>query len=517
MADPFNPDPSIPLQAGAGLQQTANPMMGNPVSTMTGFAQVQNLLNQNRLFQQTFAARQRLGEIMAQSPDLDTAMATASRDPIAGPFAPEVMNSVRQMDFTMLQMQGEQQKQAQSGMEGVFKALPAIYSNPTNQQWQTSMQAALAPLSPTAQQRVAPYIESLRQGLMDNLPADSQAAAPMLRQRLNAMMLSSNITPEMLRQTTGQVAPQFQTVQGAQGQQIPGVVSGTGQFNPLSGPPMAGAAGPMSGTAPTGTTNTAPSLLAGSPGTLIGPTTTASAEMAATGKAGGDINTEMANRAEQLPGAIKRLDIMSGTLGQFQAGGLATWRARVGQLMQGLRNAGADWITPSLINNVSNSSLPAQQLFESQVKPFVINQLKQAAAGTGKVMRSEVDAFLQMADPNVDPAALGSILNQARYGVQVDYDRTQKWLQFKQQGGHDLADFEPYYISQFDPSKLPDKTGGGLQLGPTPVSSIKGASLQQPSATPSPAAAAPDPSKATATKNLGGKSYYKIGNQWYSQ
>ena len=482
MADPFNPDPSIPLQAGAGLQQTANPMMGNPVSTMTGFAQVQNLLNQNRLFQQTFAARQRLGEIMAQSPDLDTAMATASRDPIAGPFAPEVMNSVRQMDFTMLQMQGEQQKQAQSGMEGVFKALPAIYSNPTNQQWQTSMQAALAPLSPTAQQRVAPYIESLRQGLMDNLPADSQAAAPMLRQRLNAMMLSSNITPEMLRQTTGQVAPQFQTVQGAQGQQIPGVVSGTGQFNPLSGPPMAGAAGPMSGTAPTGTTNTAPSLLAGSPGTLIGPTTTASAEMAATGKAGGDINTEMANRAEQLPGAIKRLDIMSGTLGQFQAGGGADFRAQLGKSLQALRDAGVPGISDDTINQVANSSLPATQLFNAEVKPLVISQLKEAAQGTGRVMRSEVDAFLGMMDGTNDPRALTSLLNQARYSLQVGYDQSQKFTAFKQAlrsgdpsvRGLDMADFYGWYNKQMQPQQLPGTTGGGMQLGPTPASNVLG-------------------------------------------
>jgi hypothetical protein len=459
MPDPFNPDPSIPLQAGAGLAQPTNPLAGNPVGMMQGFAQVQNLLNQNRLFQQTFQARQRLGEIMATSDTIDEAMQRASQDPIAGPFATQQALAVKQLDQATLAMQGQRMEQAKSGMQAVVQGLAGVYNNPTNDQWQLNMGAALQPLSPVAKAAAAPFVESMRQGLMNNLPADPAAAGPILKNRIAGMLMSSGVTPETFRQVTGQIAPTFQTVQGTQGQPIPGVASGTGQFNPLQGPSTGGTAGPINGMGTTVTPNTANSPLAAPGGGLIGPTATAHAQMEAVGRQAGDIQQQMSDAAAAIPGTIKRLDTMDSTLGQFQAGGLASWRARVGQLMQGLRNAGASWITPDLINAVSNSSLPAQQIFEAQIKPFVIGQLKQAAQGTGRVMRSEVDAFLQMADPNVDPAALGNILNQARYGVQVDYDRTQKWLQFKQQGGRDLADFEPYYIGQFDPTKLPDTRG----------------------------------------------------------
>jgi hypothetical protein len=482
MADPFNPDPSIPLQAGAGIQQAANPMMGNPVSTMTGFAQVQNLLNQNRLFQQTFAARQRLGEIMSTSPDLDTAMQRAEQDPVAAPWAPQVASTVMGLNKTTLEMQGQRMGQAQTGMEAVLQGLRGVYNSPTNDQWQLNMSAALQPLSPVARAAAEPYVESMRQGLMKNLPADQAAAAPMIKQRIAGLLMSSNITPEMLRQMTGQIAPQFQAVQGPQGQAIPGVVSGTGQFNPLSGPPMAGSGGPMSGATPTGPANTAPSPLTGSPGGLIGPTTTATAEMAATGKAGGDINTEMANRAEQLPGAIKRLDIMSGTLGQFQAGGGADFRAQLGKSLQALRDAGVPGISDDTINQVANSSLPATQLFNAEVKPLVISQLKEAAQGTGRVMRSEVDAFLGMMDGTNDPRALTSLLNQARYSLQVGYDQSQKFTAFKQAlrsgdpsvRGLDMADFYGWYNKQMQPQQLPGTTGGGMQLGPTPASNVLG-------------------------------------------
>jgi len=189
---------------------------------------------------------------------------------------------------------------------------------------------------------------------------------------------------------------------------------------------------------------------------------------------GGQVAQDISDSNAAIPGAIKRLDIMQEAVGKagFQAGGLANWRARVGQLMQGLMNAGAGFITPEMVNGVANSNLPATQVFQQQIRPLVINQLKQAAAGTGRVMKSEVDAFLQMADPDTDPGAIRSLLNQSRYNIAVDYDKGQKFGQFVNAGGNP-AGYEAWYAQHFDPRKLPKTTSGGLNLSPMPEGQLK--------------------------------------------
>ena len=463
-------DPTISLHAGEGVA----PMQGPNLGMLGQFAQIQNALNQNRLFQQTFAARMRMGEIMASSPNLDSAMQTALQDPIAAPFAPQILNTVRQTELTMLQMQGEQQKQAQSGMEAVFKALPAIYNNPTNNQWQTSMSAALAPLSDTARQRVAPAIESIRMGLLDGISPDQGQAAAQIRQRVGALMLQSNMTPDSIRAVTGVPAPQ--PVQGPFG---PGGATTLTTFG--------GAAVPLAGGSPAG--GVAGTLAAGGGvpsvgGTgLVGPTMEEQAAYKSMGEKVGDLQEEMANRAQTLPDALKRIDMMTSAMGQFDMGGGANFRMQVGKLMQ------AFGASQDAVDKVSNSSLPATQIFNAEVKPLMVQELKQVAQGTGRVMRSEVDTFLHLLDATTDPRAALAILNQARYGLQVGYDQSQKFVDFKQAlakkdpsvAGLNIMDFPAYYAKNFSPKTLPtSNAAGGMNLGPANVVGPTQNALTQP-------------------------------------
>ena len=107
-------------------------------------------------------------------------------------------------------------------------------------------------------------------------------------------------------------------------------------------------------------------------------------------------------------------------------------------------------------------------------------------------MRSEVDAFLAMMDSTRDPRALITLLNQARYSLQVGYDQSQKFMQFKQGinsgdiKGLDLGDFFGWYNHNFNPKALPNETPGGMQLGPVPAGMIKG--TQPETAVPNPLA-----------------------------
>jgi hypothetical protein len=144
-----------------------------------------------------------------------------------------------------------------------------------------------------------------------------------------------------------------------------------------------------------------------------------------------------------------------------------------------------------MVDDTAKGSIAGSQLFEKEVKPLVISALKQSAEGTGRVMRSEVDAFLTMMDRTTDPKALLDMLNQARYALQVGYDRTQKWPQYKQavasgSTAGDMADFYGWYNSQLDPKALPGQTPGGLGLGA--VNTAKGVP-GAPAAKPKPKAA----------------------------
>lgn len=72
----------------------------NLLGSMMQYAYAQNALNQNKLFQQTFQARQRIGQIAAQSRDpqgnFDRMgfINNISGDPVAAPFAAEIINQM---------------------------------------------------------------------------------------------------------------------------------------------------------------------------------------------------------------------------------------------------------------------------------------------------------------------------------------------------------------------------------------------------------------------------------------
>ena len=194
----LEPDASIPLMAGRGPASAA---ASNPLSTISTFSEVQNRLNQNRLFQQTFAARQKAGAIIAGSPDMDTAFSRMIQDPSVAPFAGEVMNNFRQLELTNAQLQGEYQRQSQTGLEAAMKVLPAAGVDPSN--WDNYMSATLSTLSPAARSRVAPALDSLKTALLANRPDGSPVDAATYKMRMIGLMTSTGMTPELQSSIVG--------------------------------------------------------------------------------------------------------------------------------------------------------------------------------------------------------------------------------------------------------------------------------------------------------------------------
>lgn len=477
-------DPTISL----GIQVPQPPAAGgpgSPLGMLNTFSEIQNRQNQNLNFQQTFAAKQRAGQIMSASPDLESGFGAMLKDPLVAPFAGGIINEVRQSQKTLLDIQGEQQTQASSGLAAVMKAIPGAMGDPSMLPALISSQ--MKTLSPAAQARVQPAVDDLSRALMDGLPsadalrADPRlgaAAASTLQNRFLGIATASGMSADTMRAISGTLPPATGIEPlGPGGAPVPFTRGGSVFGSPATMPMQAG-----SGGAPNAlTTGVAPAnplaMTAPAPGSAPGPISglgvTQHATATESGKFAGTLAQEMATSAKQLPEDLNRINLMTSALGQMQAGGGAQFRSTLGSVLQGFKNAGVG-ISQDLIDKTANESLASTQVFQAQVRPEVIAQLKQAAQGTGRVMRSEVDAFLAMMSPSIDPEALRQMLNSAKYQAAVQYDQTQKYMAHKN-SGRDALDFYPTYNAQMDPYTIPTRAGGGLDFSPIPPSSIKGA------------------------------------------
>ena len=504
-SSPIQIDPSISLKAGAGMQQPTSLLSGNPISTMTGFANIQNLLNQNKLFQQTYAARQLAGEITASSPDIATATQRIAQSP-AAPFMGEFLNSMRQMDLALTQQQGAQKQQAQSSFDVLMKGMPGIYNSPTladaATQWGAMKQSAMAltPAGP-AQTMVANAINSVQQGLTAGIDPSSPNAIPQLKKNVQAWFQESGVTPEMYRQLTGQPAPSIQTVTGPQGQPITGVAAPTGTLSPLTmgGPQGGGSGGMGTGVGGPATPNSGASPLAGLPpgAAIVGPTLATKAQIEADQSTAAEMTKDFNTASNGIPTFLNRLDSIQDALTKMPAGGWQAGRAELARWVQGLgRSAGVDETKlDGWVDGINKGQLQAYDVYKSNIMGAALGQLKEAQQGLGRIYRPEVDVALASLGTDTDPRAVMQLMNQARYGVQVLYDKTQKFPDFRaatlagKMGNLRVGDYNSYYMQHLgSPDTLPTQTDGGLSFGPRPIP--KGMTTMMPppqSSTPAPA------------------------------
>lgn len=459
---PLDPNLSLQVQSPAAASGAA---VLNPIALMGSLSEIQNRVNKNRLFQQEFAAKQLGGQIIAAAPDLETGLNNLWKHPDTAAFAGPMINAARQSQLTMLEMQGRLQEQSTSGLQGILKALPAVMADPS--QWEHTVNAHLATLSPAARARVLPAVEDIRRSLIDGLPTDVTARTDMLNRRLTGQMLAAGITPDVVHTLMGTIPRQLASpgpygTGGAPAQPERGGLPVTGAGTGAG----AGAAAP-------------PPVSLGP----IGPTQTQGVANEGIGKLTGQLQEEMSSMAGNLPGAMKRVDMLANSLTEFQSGGGADTREHIARFAQALRNIGVP-ITDEAINRIGNSSLPANQIFNAEIKPFVTAALREAAYGTGAGrIKSEVDAFLQSMGSTTDPRALVPLLNQFRYQMQVNYDKSQKFIDFKQGiakhdpelHGLDISDFEGWYARHFSDKSLPvTNAGGGFSFAPTQPGQVLG-------------------------------------------
>lgn len=227
-------DPSLSLKTYASSGDMTKDAPANalaPILNVGKLAEIQNTINQNRLFQQTFHARQLAGQIMASAPSLEAGWTAIERNPETAAFAGEIALQGGQAQQLLTQIHGAQQEQNLSALGFIFKGLGPVLNNPSS--WKDTIDTYTSVLPPETSKALAPGIESLRKSLLDDLPLEADgkpgdAAKAELRKRVGAVMMSSSITPDVIRASTGSLPPQVVTGPGS----VPMVIGGPATASP---------------------------------------------------------------------------------------------------------------------------------------------------------------------------------------------------------------------------------------------------------------------------------------------
>ena len=501
-ASGIRPDISLGVAPAGG----AAPV--NPLGMMGQLSEIQNRLNQNRLFQQEFQARQAIGQIWANSPDPETAIQRTMQSPWAVFAAPQIQAYRSSME-TAQRVAGLRSEQNQSALQSFGKNSAAAANDVSL--LPGIADRTVASLDPLIRKDAEPLIRSAQAALMQGVDVKGDPAAALAKFQANhmALMTASGLTGDAFNQLYGTsttrdvggqiisgvqqpaakgggfmaanalpktLAPQLTTVEPASegGAKVPGVVQG-GVFNPLT---------TGGGGAPAGSPANANALGISSPGKpLTGLTPEQEVIQKGSGEAVKDFRMEMNDAASQLPGQMHSLDLLQKTLTEAQAGGGADLRTTMGSWAQAAKNAGMP-VTDKQVQDIGNQSLPASQTFKSVIKQVATRMLSADVHGQGKSMLPEVRAYLDSLDLATDPKAILDVLNNMKYVMTQKYNMSQAYndfLDMKQSGDPSVKNIDESRFLSWYNKKLVDE--GQMSLSPLSEKGVKGIPQATPTVT----------------------------------
>lgn len=434
-------DPNISLAASAtGGTAAGNALTsGNPLDTISKFAGIQNALNQNKLFQQTFAARQKAGSIIAGAPDLESGLASLYQDPLTAAFAGEITNNIRQAQLTGVNIAKERQDMAQGALANSIKLLTGVMADPS--QFESLVAAGRAVTDPTVHPELDSGMASIATALSHGLPqgtdpASTAARMKLIQARAGGLLMGTGITPEVIQTFTGK--PEMPNVGG---EIVPGITGGIlgpapGAFVPAGralatspnprvdlaevGPggakvpvQLGGAAGAGGVGAPVGPGGnalggTVPAPASGAAPAVAGPGMTQRTYLESRGKDMADYQKALDERVAVGTTIMQTVNEAKDALSQVRAGGGGTAYTRLAQLAQAF-GAGNE-----LVDKIAQGSLPASQEFSKLMVNTTMGQIREQLQGIGgsRLSQMEFKSF-QENNPNLDtdPRAIDKIFN----------------------------------------------------------------------------------------------------------
>ena len=187
-----------PPQAQAG--------MANPLAMAGQIMQMQQMQNQNKLFQQEFAAKQAIGQIMSAAPSIDEGLKQVTQSPysaFAGPAVAAYRGAEQAQSAIALQntqRQGALMEQYQKGAANVAGALLPAMADPAKMFDKQAAQA-LSIYPKEMQPTIKGYLDSVKQAVFAGIDPKDPGAQEQMRARL-AGQLTGVVPMEQLYGTT---------------------------------------------------------------------------------------------------------------------------------------------------------------------------------------------------------------------------------------------------------------------------------------------------------------------------
>ncbi len=176
-------DASIPMGVvgGASGPASAGHSGSNPLALITNLTELQKSQNELKVSNASLVARRKFGQIMAASPDMDSAVATAFADPDVSAFASELTANAASTRNAILDASGKLGTQGQDAFHTFVKGMPAAIKDPSL--YPTLKATALSLASPAIRPMLAKSIDLFDQSLNADLDPDPAKAQEQKRQR----------------------------------------------------------------------------------------------------------------------------------------------------------------------------------------------------------------------------------------------------------------------------------------------------------------------------------------------
>lgn len=480
---PIDPDISLGVQGVGALGQAS------PLDMLGKAAQVQNTMNANRLFQAEMNAKVRFGAIMANSPDVATAVQEGMKDPAVAAFAPDLLSNFTSLNNTLQITSGLEQTQSSSAFENFIKNLPMASKDPTQIDKLQASTVATMPDGP-AKQNAIQGMKSIKAGLMVGYDPTNPQTLAKYQSNLAGLMIANGAQASEVKNNDGSTSRVIQlgTTQVDVDNGGVAVANSHPPNDPTQGTPgnpnipEATSVAPPQGGPGSATPVQQPSWLTSTPPVVHGTSPSSAQEeyYKGQGDTAKDLQTKYSDLADSLPNAVNRLQNVSRTLEHFQAGGGAEIRMDAQQSIQTLRDLGIP-VPKSVTDLFGADDLANGQLFNQEISNFAVQNLQQVQTGLGKASAMELNNALAQFDKTKDPTMLYKALDFADQGLRLQRDEMNRWPQFKAMAGGDpakLVDFPIWNAEQVRQNGIQSPSDLG------PMSAVRQNSVDRQSSTP---------------------------------
>lgn len=435
----------------------------NLLDTASKVFQLNQLMNQNKLFQLQLAGKQRLGQIASQSVDdqgnfsPDTFFNNALRDPVAAPFAGEALQQMRAAQQTEQAMQVQRAETMGKAWVDLRHRLASAAASPNfGGEMLTPILKEWGAQYPDWMQKQigAPAADLIRS--ITATPDGSPASAALVKARLG--QLGADMTSEEYQHAFG--TPSTQTYAGSSGINQPNVgvtapAATGGAFTPAGGAPMTALPQGMTPeaaqtptTTPSGTVvragNALPPVVSSGGGNA--PNGSAAPGIAspvqqgyleARGKELGQYQATVDNNVTTMAQMMTTVKEAQKAMQDFKPGGGAETYAKIASFAQAL--GAPQW----LVDKIGNGDLSASQEFNKLMVDTTMSRIRAALMGIGgsRINQQEFEKF-EANNPNidVDPRAIDKIFKFWNHVYQMSKDEQSSFRQHVK-AGKDIQDW----------------------------------------------------------------------------